>query len=349
MPRITLWNNGRKGNDYRFTDRIISEFFNASGTGLYVHLYMGTYDEKGGDKPVTEIQDVLFQENRDRRYSPEVFEMRGTYNVQDNDFDLRQFGFFMGGDTLFIEVHLSDMIALLGRKIMPGDVIELPHQRDDLLLDGAEAINRFYVVEDSSKASDGYSATWWPHIWRIKVAPMTGAQEFSDILDKANKDPFGLETGTTLRDILSTENKEQAINDSVLEEAKKHLFARNFETQQFYFIPGEETGDQLPWIWAGDGIPPNGAELLGAGHAFPENAQEGDYFLRTTYTPAQLFRKVGSAWRLQEVDYRMGKWSAAHRLLDEFLNNTNETKLDDGTVMDERISLSKAVRPPTDF
>ena len=131
MPRISLWKGAtHKGADYRFTDRVISEFFNASGTGLYIHLYIGTYDEEGGNRPVTEIQDVLFQENRDRKYAKEVFEMRGTYNVADNDFDLRQFGFFMGNDTLFLEVHLNDMLALLGRKIMPGDVIELPFEED---------------------------------------------------------------------------------------------------------------------------------------------------------------------------------------------------------------------------
>ena len=350
MSRISLWKGPTsKGADYRFTDRIISEYFNASGTALYVHLYMGTYDDKGGTKPVTDIQDVLFQENRDRKYSKNVFEMRGTYQVQDNDFDLRQFGFFMGGDTLFIEVHLNDMLALVGRKLMPGDVIELPHQRDDALLNGGDAINRYYVIEDSSKAAEGYSATWWPHIWRIKVAPMTGGQEFNDILDQNNKDPFGLTKDTKLRDILTTDGANMAINDAVLEEARKNVLARNFETRQFYFVPGAELGDQLPWVWAGDGIPPNGAIAIGSGNSYPTTPNEGDYFLRTNYSPAQLFRRVGSAWHLQELDYRMSKWSAMHRELDGFINNNNTTTHDDGTVVPEKIALSKAVRPPLDF
>lgn len=350
MARLSLWKGPTsKGADYRFTDRIISEFFNVSGTALYIHLYLGTYDETGGSKPITEIQDVLFQENRDRKYSENVFEMRGTYNVQDNDFDLRQFGFFMGNDTLFLMVHINDMLALLGRKIIPGDVIELPHQRDDTLLNGGEAVNRYYVVDEAVKAAEGFSATWWPHIWRVKMSPMTGAQEYQDILDQTNKDPFGLDTGTTLRDILTTDGANQAINDAVLEEARKHVLARNFETRQFYFVPGEEKGDQLPWIWAGDGLPPNGAALLGAGNAFPDTAQEGDYYLRTNYKPAQLFKRVGSSWQVQEVDYRMSKWSAMSRYLDDFINNDNMTTHDDGTVVAEKTALSKAVRPPIDF
>ena len=191
MPRIQLWQLGAKTDDYRFTDRTISEFFNASGTGVYVHLYLGTYGQDGEpDKPITEIQDVVLQENRDRKYSKEVYELRGSYNVQDTDFDLRQFGLFLTGDTLFIEFHLNDMLKLLGRKLISGDVIELPHLRDDALLDEGKAINKFYVVEDASRATSGYSSTWLPHIWRIKVSPLVNSQEYSDILDKANRTPI---------------------------------------------------------------------------------------------------------------------------------------------------------------
>lgn len=348
MPRISLYNGGRKTADYRFIDRNISEYCNASGTDLYIHLYQGTYSEDG-TKPITEIQDVVFQENRDRLYAPEVKIMRGLYNVQDNDFDMNQFAFFMGTDTLFIEVHYNDMLALCGRKIMSGDVIELPHQRDDALIDGGPAVNRFYVVDEASRASSGYSVTWLPHLWRIKMSPMTGAQEYADILDRAAKDPFGLDTDTPLADILTNYDTLMDINQEIVEEAKVHLFARNFETRQFFFVPGTETGDQLPWIWAGDGTPPNGAQLVGSGSVFPETAPVGSYFLKTNISPHQLYKKVGSTWKLQEIDYRMGKWTAAHRLFDEFLNNKKKTTHADGTQTNERVALSKAVPFKPDF
>lgn len=349
MPRIALWNGGRKTADYKFIDRNISEYCHASGTGLYIYLYKGTYDEDGGIKPITQIQDMVLQENRDRAYDTTIREMRGLYNVQDNDFDLRQFGFFMGNDTVFMEIHLNDMLEICGRKIMTGDVIELPHQRDDALLDDGEAINRFYVVEEGVRASGGYSSTWLPHLWRLKLSPMTGAQEYQDILDKVNTDPFGLETCSTLGDLLTTYDTEMDVNEAIVEQAKQRVFARNFETRQFYFVPGEETGDQLPWIWAGDGVPPNGAALLGSGASFPEVSQEGDYYLKTNMSPHQLYRKVGSSWKLQELDFRMGKWSAAHRVLDGFINNKTVTKHDDGSTAPERTALSKAVRPKADF
>lgn len=317
----------------------------ASGTAVYVHLFMGTYSAEGPDKTVTEIQDVVFLENRDRKYSNEVYELRGTYNVQDQDFDLRQFGLFLTGDTVFIEFHTNDMIALLGRKLMPGDVIELPHLRDDTLLNGGKAINKFYVVEDASRATDGYSSSWFSHIWRIKTAPLTNSPEFADIMNKANLDPFGLETGETLGSLLTSVNKDIEINQKIVDLAVSQVRLRNFETRQFYVVPGDELKGQYPWIFAGDGVPPNGALLAGSGTSFPEEPVEGDYFLRTDYKPHTLYQRASSRWIIQELDYRQTQWSAYHRLLEEFFNNDNITTLDDGTTMPEKIALSKAVRP----
>lgn len=344
MARIGLWRGGRTA-DFHYQDRIISSFMAASGTAVYVHLYLGTYGENGEELPVTEIQDVVFLENRDRRYSQDVHEIRGTYNVADQDFDLRQFGLFLTGDNIFIEFHTNDMVALLGRKIMPGDVLELPHLRDDTMLEEGKSVNKFYVVEDASRASDGYSSSWYSHLWRVKTAPLTNAPEFSEIMDKVAQDPFGLDTGNTLGDLLTNGNKEIEINEQIVAEARERVHARNFETQHFYVVPGDELGDQYPWIFAGDGIPPNGAELVGSGWNFPLESNEGDYFLRTDYMPHTLYRKTGSRWAMQELDYRMCRWSAYHRLLEEFFNNDNETTLEDGQVRPEKVALSKAVRP----
>lgn len=353
MPRLSIWNSGKKSNDYKYFDHVISEFFGVSGTAVYVHKYLGPHDQSedgAAELDETSIQDVLFLENRDRRYADEVYELRGVYNVQDNDFDLRQFGLFLTGDTLFIEFHLNDMINMIGRKIMSGDVIELPHQRDDALLDPeAKAINKFYVVEDATRSSSGYSSTWWPHIWRIKVSPMHSAQEYQDILDKQAQNPLGFDNGR-IGDLMSMVAKEMEINEAVVEDAKANVSKRNFETQHFWVLPGTETGDQNPWIFAGDGVPPNGAEPLGAGNRFPEQKQEGDYYLRTDYEPHTLFRYVSNAWRIQELDYRKSGWSAAHRILENFINNDRETQFRADNIREpSKTSLHKAVKPRADF
>lgn len=348
MARIQLWNFGKKNADYRFQDRTIAEFFNASGTGVYVHLYMGTYGQDGQpDKPATEIQDVVWGENRDRMYSQEVYELRGTYNVQDADFDLRQFGLFLTGDTVFMEFHLNEMLRLIGRKLMNGDVIELPHLRDDALLNEGKAINKFYVVEDASRATDGYGSTWLPHIWRIKMVPMTNSGEYADILDKSNKDPFGLDTGGTLGDLLTNLANEMGQNEAIVEEAIRNVAKRNFETRQFYMVAGEN-GNENAWIFAGDGVPPNGAALVGSGDTYPLDAPDGTYFLRTDYSPHALFKRDGAIWRMQELDYRRGGWSAANRILEDFVNN-DTTIVVDGKELKSKQALSKVMKLNPDF
>jgi hypothetical protein len=71
------------------------------------------------------IQDLLFLENRDRKYDTSVYTMRTIYRLNDNDFDLTQFGLFLTGDTMFAVFHLNDMIDNIGRKIIVGDVIRI--------------------------------------------------------------------------------------------------------------------------------------------------------------------------------------------------------------------------------
>ena len=334
---------------------------------MYVHLYEGPYDQ-GPDNPVytppdplnptapvaineRSIQDVLFLENRDRKYSSTVYELRAIYNVTDADFDLRQFGLFLQNDTLFIEMHLNDCVALCGRRLMSGDVIELPHQRDDTRPDGQPAINKFYVVEDANRASDGYSATWFPHIWRIKVSPMPATQEYQDILDQNAINPLGFIQGK-IGDLFSTIGNDLGVDQIVVDQAIAQVPARFFETQQFYYVPGTTgpNGRANPWIFAGDGVPPDGATLTGSGTTFPNPATQGMYYLRTDYSPPTLFMYNKNRWIIQEVDWRGSEWSVASRLLGAFINtNGASTTYADGTSGPNKQAISKALKPRADF
>jgi hypothetical protein len=73
---------------------------------------------------------------------------------------------------------------------MPGDVIELMHLKDYYPLDDSlpVALKRFYVISDCNNAAEGYSATWWPHLWRVKINPLTDSQEYKDILNQIKVD-----------------------------------------------------------------------------------------------------------------------------------------------------------------
>ena len=198
MPRLSLYRPNRTA-DYQFFDRTIAEMFTVGGLDIYVHKYIGPIvapDQANtpGDAtlPVYDssnplfIEDLLLLENRDRAYDPDVYIMRGVYRTQDIDFDLTQFGLFLNNDTLFITFHYNNMIDTLGRKLMSGDVIEVPNLTDYHPLDRTipKALPRYYVIQDGNYASEGFSQTWLPHTWRIKATPMVNAQEFQQIINQ---------------------------------------------------------------------------------------------------------------------------------------------------------------------
>jgi len=201
MPKLSLYRS-QKSNDYRFFDRNISEMFDVGGTDLYIHKYLGItdsgpsrdYSQPQYDKlDPTNIQDLLFLENRDRKYDNNIYRLRGHYNVQNLDFDLSQFGLFLNNDVIFVTVHYNKMIELIGRKLMVGDVFELPHLTDYHPLNELvpTSLRRYYQITDANFASEGFSSSWYPHLWRIKCEPLVDSQEFSNILKQpTNTDTY---------------------------------------------------------------------------------------------------------------------------------------------------------------
>lgn len=376
--------------------------FQVGGTDVYLHKYMGpkTDAETGrnpadatADQPVidtqsvTNIQDLLFLENRDRKYDPEIYRIRGIYNVQNIDFNLSQFGLFIDNDTLYMTVHINDFIKYIGRKPISGDVVELPHLRDDFTLgDFDVALPRYYVIEDVGRASEGFSVTWYPHLYRLKLKKITDNQQFADIFNQPAKDANGDPdpSGKTLRDLLSTYNKELEINDQVIAQAEADAPLSGSQTAQFYTLavdsttgkPILKTADDAgidasaalsasavnatpvrsgyTGYLLGDGIPPNG-EQFGHGIQFPEMPYEGDYFLRTDFMPNRLFRFNGAKWTKVEDAVRMTMTNNDTRQTQKtsFINNTNTNtfKNADGTTeaVEERQSLSKALKPRADL
>jgi len=198
MPRLSLYRPNRT-NDYQYLDRIISERYTVGGLDMYVHKYMGPIvdtTDSPGNKDATLpvytstnplfIEDLLLLENRDRAYDPNVYVMRGAYTMQDINFNLSQFGLFLNNDTLYITFHYNDMIDSFGRKLMTGDVLELPNLKDynPLNQNITRALPRYYVIQDAAFAAEGFSQTWLPHVWRVQATPMVNAQEYQQIINQ---------------------------------------------------------------------------------------------------------------------------------------------------------------------
>jgi hypothetical protein len=377
MPRLSLY-KPEKGNDYKFIDKQVLEMFTVGGTDIHVHKYLGAENpsdaDATADKPQynavaeTNIQDLLFLENRDRKYDPDVYSMRGIYNVQDIDFDLSQFGLFLSNDTLFMTIHINSSVKTLGRKIMSGDVIELPHLKDEYALnDFSVALKRFYVVEDVNRAAEGFSQTWYPHLYRLKLKQIVDSQEYKEILDlPAEEDAPG---GNTLRDLLSTYEQEMQINNAVVNQAEADAAKSGYEVGHYFSLQLDGSGntevidtdaDNIPdemqtvdkagykGYLLGEGIPTNGAPF-GHGISFPTNQEEGDFFLRTDFAPTRLFRYDGSRWVKQQDSVRMTLTNTDTRRTQKtsFINNSASSNIA-GETVEERQSLSQALRPKAD-
>ena len=316
MPRLSLY-RPNKTNDYRFFDKTISEMYTVGGLDIYVHKYLGPKTGTGdsaesGNFDATQpnytfedplfIQDLFLLENRDRAYDPDIYRMRGVYRIQDIDFDLTQFGLFLNNDTLFITFHYNDMIDTFGRKLMSGDVLEVPNLQDPNPLNAAivKALPKYYVIQDGSFASEGFSQTWLPHLWRVKATPMVNAQEYQDIINKPFEteniwDPGNFYSAgtvvnngntyyrakintpvdtpitdtvyweeitdpTTIADVDSTRNKDLEINDALLAQAEIDVPLSGYDTVKFFILPTNP-----------DGTPANpiGVTANGSTNAYP--------------------------------------------------------------------------------
>lgn len=269
--------------------------YQVGGADVYLHKYLGpATGDNGGNPDATLpkydtsnplfIEDLLLLENRDRKYDQDIYVMRGVYRAQDVDFDLTQFGLFLNNDTLFITFHYNRMIDTVGRKLMSGDVIEIPSLRDynPLNSDIPQALPKWYVIQDASFASEGFSQTWLPHLWRVKATPMVNSQEYHDITKQAfeplniwdpgnfypatvtvaygdkyyisNKNvPPGTEidnteywmekiSPATIADAQSTRPKDLQLNDAVLAQAEAVVPKSGFDVVKFYIVATNPDG-----------------------------------------------------------------------------------------------------------
>jgi len=415
MPRLSLY-RPQKGNDYKFIDKTVWEMFQVGGTDVLVHKYIGPGAPSESDRsPSTpeyseqnplNIQDLLFLENRDRKYDPDVYVLRGVYNVQDIDFNLSQFGLFLQNDTIFVSLHINDTVEKLGRKIISGDVIELPHLKDEFALNDLKfALKRFYVVEDVNRAAEGFAADWYPHLYRAKCKPLVDSQEFKDILDQiadtdaylgqwnqnvtyepgdvieydgvkyevlsavtgiAPPDTTYYKVADTLRDIVSSYEREMQITEAILDQADADSPKSGYDTTNLFAlrynpdVSAETNG--LEGYLLEDAIPNNG-EAFTAGIAFPVAPVEGQHHLRTDFLPKRLFRYNGTRWVKVEDAKRMtmnnlgasdvgttdrfaGK-DVRQTQKATFINNTNSSVINDKQVQ-EKQALSKALKPKAD-
>lgn len=389
MGRISLW-NPVKGNDFYFTDRAVSENYRIAGDGVLVHMYEGpTTDATGStDTTLTSIQDVLFLTNANRKYNPNVIELRGHHQPQDVTYDLSQFGVSLSSDVIRVSFHNNDMLDAIGRKLIAGDVLEFPSLRDVPIFDNAVGINRYYVIIDALYLAAGYGQKWFPHIWLVRAKLMTASTEFTEIINQAasGQTDGGVGQGIGVMPPGFTETSDAQgnpglgcnpnitsslnlfcqiikITDEIVAEAEKNAFfdPKFFESANLYIYLDPNTG--YPIIgsnyFSGDGAPPNlstdngdnlvpSGPLVGAGVAFPPGMTDGQYYLRLDYYPERLFQKQGNCFKLIEVNV-LKIWTAYNRVLDTFIDNNLDTVMSDGTIVPQKQAISQVIAQKVDL
>jgi hypothetical protein len=351
------------------------------GTGVTIGFSSDATQPSYTNQSELNIQDLLWTENRDRTYDTSVYKMRGIYQRADQDFDLSQFGLFLQTGTIFMVFHLRDMVDQIGRKLMSGDVLELEHLKDydSLKEDVPAALKRYYVVSDASWPAEGFSPTWWPHLWRVKLNPLVDSQEYKDILNNIAAGPG---TTTPVGSILSTYDTYLNMNQSIIAEAEVNVPLSGYDTSTIYTMPTSEDGTQIvprpitsdntgitadndqdradigigspiskvEGYLTGDGKAPNQL-ITGAGIAFPTNPKQGDYFLRLDYLPNRLFRYNGSYWSKIEDSVRTNLTPGAANNLTQragYVNNTTTYTDSAGNTHNELQPLSRVLTPRAD-
>jgi hypothetical protein len=361
MPRLSLY-KPTKTNDYNFMDRQIREQFWIGGTGVNVHKYVGpavvpddgdpstpNYIDGREVDPLsgefinidgiineTKIQDLLFMENRDRKYDSDIYDLRGIYNVTDNDFELTQFGLFLSNDMLYMSFHMNEMVEIIGRKLLAGDVLELPHLRDDLLLNSEKsAINKYYVISDANRGAEGFSPTWYPHIWRVKLSPLTDSQEYNDILGNAKQEG-------SLKDDISTYISEYAINDAIVASAEAQDPTGRSDTDHLFGYDYATSGG----IVNKDSTYNHGEEIA-SGSNFPSSPTEGLFFIRTDFVPNRMFVRRGSKWHRIYRNDTDQTWTDVTYNASDYISNENTTVVNDKE-FSEKQPISNTIVPKAD-
>lgn len=329
-------NYGSPGKYSTFAREVLEAQFQIGGVYCHVYRLQGTFkqtrdslgvrhNEEGAAKEVTDVssflgvQDPILNENRDRAYNfDEIPRLKGVYQVSQSELELLRFG-FRSNETLSMEFHQGQVERELGRRFIIGDVIELPHLRE--VSQTGRVANRWYEVKDISWSPGGYDPTYQRHVVGVILQPLRHQQEFLDLFENV-KDEYG----KTLADQTSNLDQMLDMTKAIQQQAGEHASTTWHDTTIMWFDPDHP--DRKPHRWNDDGKPDNGLPVQ-QGESFPEDAQEGDWFLRTNFDPNRLYRLQGGRWVLREIDHKR-EWQPYNWVvqLREFMSDRSEKDRD---------------------
>ena len=344
-----------RSQNYNYIDRVVKNYFEMGG-GLY-HLYpmKSIVDTNGVEHEIGKeglyVSDNVFVENSQRKYSRETFDLYCVTQMKQPSWTTLFSGLSdLDGDEKQLWVHYNSMIAQLGRKILVGDVIEVPWQRDLDILGKDYAANKFYQVTSSERDDASWAPNYKFHIWLLKVKPITNSPEFEDLFNTGEENEFYEDVnsdnggGGMNPDLIQSDNSLD-VNDRNLEEAEEDVSFRLHDEHHVYMEKDTNPYIDGRFIPIGiDGIPAElNADEVPMGKTFPANAEEGSYYLKTNFNPPRLYVRGKGRWKLIGYDART-KWMGVPNVLLQNINNDDTMTFSDGTELTKRQNIKDLVK-----
>ena len=274
---------------------------------------------------ISNIQDKIFLENRDRDYSEFSVEIKGQYTPNDVQTSVGKWGAMFDLDKYSFEVSFAQVVQRLGRPFVIGDIVQLPSETQ--FTPTLKPVLKYLEVTDVAWSVNGFTPTWVPTLQRITAKPVLASQETQDILGKLTRDlddsglsdiDDGLDNKKyqDMHDIAQTINADA--NTAVPVKGEDYANVTKFSEEMLEFSDAHPNMnlrkfDRNRSLFGVDAMPPNGLPYT-EGDAFPENPKDGDWH-RLTYTnigqdiPTRLHRysSAKQRWIFLEIDNRTSR------------------------------------------
>ena len=301
--------------------RIVPTMFTGNGSWEVDALDMLDY----APSDVNDIQDLFFNENRDRDYAIEPILMKAQYNPADSMSDLSRFGLSIL-DSYAFTISFATMVSMLNRPIVVGDIIEVtPELQWDQNL---KPVRKFLEVTDTGWSTAGFSTFWRPTVFRFSASPATPSQETRDIFGTIDTQKYLIADSVLDNGIGAQIDTTPLTNmEEIMREAADMVpKTGSDDNREIAGIPlpvvlppanakGQPSGvgltQNVPNIYIEDGLPKDGSAFT-EGYKLPDatTAADGEYF-RLNYPdnlkiPPRLhrFSTVKNKWIYLETDRR---------------------------------------------
>ena len=296
---------------------------------------------------IRNIQDKIFLENRDRKYSKEPTRTKGSYAPVEYSAFLSKIGMNSPYNTeqFIFEFSFRQIIRELGRPLVIGDIIQLPSET--YFNTSLDPKLKYLEITNVAWATTGFTPQWVPTMLRAIAEPAMASRETQDIFGKLTED-FD-EVGTSDINDGNRRNKKYQdihdVSDTVASDANTQVPHRGqdyankqkISEELRHWIDDNLDGkdpdriDRIRPVWGIDGLPPNGEDFT-EGEKFPDKPKDGEYH-RITYDsidrnlPPMLYRfsEAKNRWIYMETDQRF-QFKETKATLTDFLNPAGEGK-----------------------